>query len=128
LASLVSAILGLATAIVIIYLVRRDRLHVRHALAWLLVALAFALGGLFPSLIDRLAAWLNIFYPPMLAVALGLAALVIKLLLLDMEFARQESRLQALTQRLAILQKRLDDSDGMAKRGTQGEHSSDLDR
>lgn len=109
LASLVSAVLGLATAIIILYLVRRDRLHARHALGWLMIAIVFAAGGLFPTLMDSIARWLNIYYPPILAVALAMTALTIKLLLQDMEFARQESRLQAMTQRLAILQKQLEE-------------------
>jgi hypothetical protein len=105
--TIVAAVLGLSSAAIILFLVRHDRLQPRHALAWLAIAVVCAVVGLAPGIIDTLANWLDISYPPTLAVAITLMALLVKNLLLDIEFAQQEVRLQRLAQRLAILESRL---------------------
>ena len=62
--SLVTGIIGVSIAVLIIVLIRKDRLHAHHGLGWILVALSFALLGLFPGIIDRLAQIIGIGYPP----------------------------------------------------------------
>jgi hypothetical protein len=105
--TIVAGALGLSSAAMILFLVRHDRLQPRHALGWLVIALGCAVIGLAPGLVDAIAGWLGIGYPPTLAIAIALAALLIKTLLLDIEFAQQEVRLQRMAQRLAILESRL---------------------
>jgi len=43
-------------------------------------------------------------YPPVLAIVLGFALLLIKILTMDLERSRQERMIRRLTQRLAILE------------------------
>lgn len=99
---------GLAVAILILWLVRRDRLHVSHGLGWIGVAVGFALLGFVPSLIDQLASRLHVAYPPALGLVLAIVILVLKILLMDIERSRARMELQRLVQRLAILEARLD--------------------
>jgi len=110
--TIVAGALGLSSAAIILLLVRHDRLQPRHALGWLLIALGCVIVGLAPGVIDVLAGWLGIAYPPTLAAAIALVALLIKNLLLDIEFARQEVKLQRMAQRLAILESRLPSGSG----------------
>ncbi|HEX7916411.1 DUF2304 domain-containing protein [Rudaea sp.] len=104
---LVSAVLGIALASVILYLVRRDHLHGSYALWWLVVAAATLVVGVFPHLVDRLGELVGIAYPPILAIILGMGLILIRMLLMDVDRSRQERTLRRLTQRLAILDQEL---------------------
>ena len=105
----ISATIGLITAGLIFYLVRRDHLHTRYTLWWIPTAFLLAIFGVFPQLIDKLGLLLGISYPPVIALLLGLMALLIKILLMDIERSRNEVKLIRLIQRMAILEKELDD-------------------
>jgi hypothetical protein len=102
--SIVTGTIGLAVAALIILLIRKDRLHVRHGLAWIVVASCFAVLGLFPGIIDSLARLTGVSYPPILGVTVAVALLVIKILLMDLERSRIEMHNQRLIQRVAILE------------------------
>ncbi|NCA71015.1 MAG: DUF2304 domain-containing protein [Sphingobacteriia bacterium] len=103
---LTSMAIGLAVAILILWLVRRDHLHGSYALWWVGAAGAIVLLGAWPRLFDVLASYLGIGYPPILALVLGFALMLIKMLTMDVERSRQEQRIRRLAQRLAILEAR----------------------
>lgn len=105
--SLVTGTIGLGVAVLIIVLIRKDRLHVNHGLGWILVAAIFALVGLYPRIIDITAQTVGVAYPPMLALTVAVAVLVIKILLMDIERSRLEVRNQRLIQRIAMLEAEL---------------------
>jgi len=100
----ISTAIGLLVATTILLLIRRDKLHVRHGVFWLLVAVAFAGLGFAPPLVDWLARIIGVGYPPVLAIVATIAGLVIKILLMDIDQTRQEVQLQRLIQRVAILE------------------------
>jgi hypothetical protein len=102
--SLISGAIGIVTALTIVILMRRDRLHVRFGLWWMAAAIAFALLGLFPGLFDHLAAKLGVAYPPVLALISGFVILVIKILVMDLERSRNVIKLDRLVQRIALLE------------------------
>jgi len=110
--SLVTGIIGLATAITIVLLIRKDHLHVRYGLWWMATAAAFALLGLFPKINDYVAINLGIAYPPVLALTVGLTVLVLKILLMDIERSRNAIRMQRMVQRIALLEADLRDLQG----------------
>ncbi len=106
--TLTAAVLGVFIAGSILMLVRRGHLHGTQA-AWWLIAAAAALGlGLFPEVIDRIGRTLGVAYPPILLVVLAIIAVLIKLVITDIELARKERRLRRLTQKLAMLEYELD--------------------
>lgn len=102
-----TALLGIGIACVILVLIRKDSLHVRHSIWWLAVAAGSILFGFFPRLVDSLGAVFGVFYPPILFVTLALGMLLIKVLTMDIERSRQERTLRRLTQRLAIVEEEL---------------------
>lgn len=104
---LISAFLGITIAAIIIVLIRRDHLHTRHALWWLMLAINIALVGFFPNFIDQVGFWLNIKYPPTLLFILGLSMLLLKVLSLDIRQSFQEQQIRRLTQKIAILETEL---------------------
>jgi hypothetical protein len=110
--SLVTGFIGTATAIVIVILIRKDHLHVRYGLWWMAAAVIFALLGLFPAIVDNIAGYLGVAYPPVLALTVGVVVLVIKILLMDLERSRNAIRLQRLVQRVALLEAELREQQG----------------
>lgn len=98
-----TTIIGLVLAGSILYLVRRDHLHGSYALWWLGVAALAIILGAFPHLIDAVAIYTGISYPPNLLFALVIGMLLIKMLRADIESSRHERRIRRLGQKLAIL-------------------------
>ena len=102
--SIISGIIGIATALTIMVLIRKDHLHVRYGLWWMSAAFVFALLGLFPGIVDAIAHRLGIGYPPVLALTLGITVLVLKILVMDIERSRNAIKMQRLIQRIALLE------------------------
>jgi hypothetical protein len=101
---LTSTILGISIAGIILWLIRRDHLHSRHALWWLIVAVMIIILGIFPTIIDWLAGHVGVNYPPTLLFLLGLALILIKVLSIDIHQSQLERNQRRLAQRLAILE------------------------
>jgi hypothetical protein len=101
---LTSAILGILLAVTILWLIRRDHLHSRHALWWLLVALLVMVLGFYPTTIDWLAIHLGVNYPPTLLFVLGMGMILIKVITIDLHQSDLERKMRRLAQRLAILE------------------------
>ena len=99
--------IGIVTALTIILLMRRDRLHVRYGLWWIAAAITFAMLGFFPLVFDQLASYLGVAYSPVLALTLGLVILVIKILVMDLERSKNAVKLNRLVQRIALLESEL---------------------
>lgn len=95
---------GFFVAATIVYLIKRDRLQVRHGVGWMIVAVIFAIFGLVPSLVDRLAVLFGVAYPPTVALILGGSALIIKAVISDVELSLLEVKTTRIIQRLAILE------------------------
>ena len=102
--SIVTGVIGLSVASIILVLMRKDQLHVRHGVGWVIVASGFALLGFSPEVIDYVAKSIGIGYPPVLGLTIGIALIVIKILLMDIEHSRIEVRNQRLVQRVALLE------------------------
>jgi hypothetical protein len=103
--SLTTGVIGLALAAIIVLLLRRDHLYVMHALFWIVVAAAAVVLGLWPGLIDRLASFTGIVYPPALLLLAGLIVLFVKTLHADIQNTRLQRELRRLNQRIAMLER-----------------------
>ncbi len=102
--AVLTGVTGLGVALIIMIFVRNDRLHVANGLVWLAVAAAFAGLGFAPSIVDQLAKYLGVSYPPTLAFTIGFAFIVLKLLAEDIQNSRLRVRQQRIIQRLALLE------------------------
>jgi hypothetical protein len=98
-----TSLLGLGLAIVIMYLLRRDHIYILHGLFWIVVAALAALLGLWPGLIDRIAGWVGISYPPAALLLAAVLVLLVKSLYTDITQTRLERQLRRLNQRIALL-------------------------
>ena len=102
----VTAALGLITAAVIFYLVRKDRLSLGYSLWWIFIALGLVIMGLFPGIIDTVGRLFAINYPPVFLVLLALCLVLIKMLQMDIDRSRHQKDIRILTQRLAVYEKK----------------------
>lgn len=103
-----TGVLGVTIALTIIFLVRRDQLYTRYSVWWLSMAAAIFILGVFPRISDVLAGWLGVSYPPSLIFILAGVLYVLKILTMDIERSKMEVKLRRLTQRLAIMEERLE--------------------
>ena len=110
--AIITGIIGIATAATIMILIRRDHLHVRYGLWWMIAAITFSLLGLFPALFDTAAKYLGVAYPPVLALTLGMVILILKILVMDIERSRNAIKLHRLVQRIALLESDLRELQG----------------
>lgn len=99
-----SLTIGTLLAFVIIWLVRHDRVHIRHTFWWVALAAAAFILGAFPPIVDWIAARVGISYPPALLFTVGFGLALIKILYMDIERADLERNIRRLSQRLAILE------------------------
>ena len=107
-AQITAAILGVALAGAIFYLVRRDHLHGPFAAWWLMVAAATLVLGMFPAVVIWLGKLTGINYAPVLPIIIGLSMILLRLLKLDIDRSRQERQMRRLTQKLAILEQEIE--------------------
>lgn len=105
---LTSAILGFALASIILWLIRRDLLHSRHASWWLLTAFMIIILGAFPHITDFIAIKLGINYPPTLVFILGIGMILTKVISIDIHQSQLERKTRRLAQKLAILEGKQD--------------------
>jgi hypothetical protein len=113
---LTTAFLGLALALGLFYLIRRDHLHLSHGLFWMAVAVAALLFGFWPRLIDILAGTVGIQYPPTLLLLAAILILLVKGIYTDMALTRQARQLRRLTQHMALFEARLQRADDAASK------------
>lgn len=99
-----TAIIGLMIALVILFLIRRDILHVKRSLWWIGIALLIVIMGFFPLPIAQFGVLLGVNYPPILILTVGMGFILIKILSMDLERSRQERMLRRLTQKIAMLE------------------------
>ena len=97
-----TTLLGIGLSAVILFLLRRDHLHLTHGLFWITVAGLAALLGLWPGLIDFIARLVGIAYPPSLLLLGAAIVLLVKSLYTDIVNTRIERQVRRLNQRLAI--------------------------
>jgi hypothetical protein len=105
---IVSSVIGLILAIVIYWLVRRDHLAPRQALRWVIVATIVLILGTFPIIIDWIGVAVGVNYPPIIAVIVGLGALLIKVLLMDIQQNKAAVTEDRIIQKLSMLEAELE--------------------
>lgn len=86
-----------------IELVRRNRLHEKYSLLWLLFSFVLIFLAAWPELIEKIAAFLDVKYAPSLLFLVGLVFLILYCLGMTISISKQGNRIIKLSQELAIL-------------------------
>ncbi len=97
------AALTVAAVLIIIRLVRRGALKAKYSVLWLTVGLVLAVAASVPTLLDRLADRLGIWYQPTLFLLLAIGFLLLVAMHFSYELSRLEKRVRALAEELALL-------------------------
>jgi len=95
---------GVALAVAILYLIRRDHLYIRQGVFWILVAVVSLGFAIWPRAIDSLGSLLGIAYPPTLLFLAAILTLVVKGLFADIALTKLRRDLRRLNQRIALLE------------------------
>ena len=104
LASIVGSVAILAF---ILQLVRKGRLRERYALLWIATGAALLLFSVWQRLIDLLAGWFNVAYPPSLLFLVFFVFMSLIALHLTVVVSSLEERTRRVTQDLALLREEL---------------------
>ena len=103
-----TALMGLGLAGAIMWLLRRDHLHLSHGLFWLGVAMLAAVLGIWPGIMDTVAYQTGVSYPPALLLLIAVIVLLIKALHADILNTRIERQVKRLNQRLTMVEVEVD--------------------
>jgi hypothetical protein len=105
--TIITTVIGVAISALLLFLVRRNRLHVSHGASWTAAIILFAGLGFAPGVVDEVAAIIEVGYPPIIGVMLAIIALVIKLLLTDINQTHLKVRQDRMAQKIALLESEL---------------------
>lgn len=103
-AHIIAAFIGAALSLTIVFLTRRDHISPLVAARWFALALLVLFVGFFPGVVDLVGEKFGIGYPPIIPVLLALGAAMVKILLMDIERQRLNTKIDRLVQRLAMLE------------------------
>lgn len=92
----------------IVSLIRRNRLELKYALSWMVVAVIILIIDIFPSVMDKLALFLGIASPMNMMFFLGLLFSLVIILTLTVAVSIAAGSVKRLTQKIALLEKRID--------------------
>jgi hypothetical protein len=87
----------------ILRLVRRRELRGKYSLLWLAVGVFGLVIALVPGLLDDVADWFDVGYPPAILFVIAIAFLLLVVVHLSWELTRLEDRTRTLAQELAML-------------------------
>jgi hypothetical protein len=121
-----TSLLGLSLAVAILYLLRRDHIYILHGVFWICIAFLAALLGIWPGLIDRVAALVGISYSPAALLLGAVVLLLIKALYADMTHTELERQVRRLNQRIALFEVQLTSSQAMGTPESPAADAGDL--
>jgi hypothetical protein len=92
-------------------LIRKGQLHEKYSVGWLLLGVGILISGAFPQIVDRIAFFLDIRYPPILPICIGMGLILVQQLHLFILTSKNEARLKQLAQEMALVSKLLEERD-----------------
>lgn len=108
----IQIIIGIAVVlaeIIIVNMIRKKKLELRYALAWLFVGAAILLLDCFPGLITKLSDVLGIVSPINMLFFLGFCFSLVIIFTLTVAVSRMSIRIKQLTQEIALHEKKDND-------------------
>jgi hypothetical protein len=90
----------------VLELVRRRKLTEEHSFIWILCSLALLVLSIWRELMHTVAAWLGIFYPPMVLLLVLIFFVFVALLYFSVVISTQRSQIEQLMVEVAVLSAR----------------------
>jgi len=100
----------------ILRLVSRQVLKAKYALLWVTIGAGVAVMAAVPSLLDTVAGWLGVEYPPAVWLMMGLVFLFVLSVHFSWELSRLEGRVRTLAEEVALLRHRVEEQDATVDR------------
>ena len=100
-------IFSLLFMILILVFVRNNRLEENYSVLWLIFGLCVIIMSLFPSIVDMVAGFFGVAYPPSLVFLLTFIVMAIYIIHLSVVATKQNKRIIKLTQEVAILNEKV---------------------
>lgn len=104
-----AALFSFAFLVTVLEFVRTRKLKEQYSLLWLLIGVVMLTLSLWRDLLERLAAYLGIYYPPSLLFVVGILFCFALILHYSVIISRMYSQNVKLAQEVAILNKKLED-------------------
>lgn len=108
---IIIAVIIIAALCVIVNMIRRKRLELRYALAWLIVGFGVLVLDCFPQLINWLAKKIGIASPVNMLFFFGFCFSLVIIFVLTMAVSRSSIRIKQLTQELALYEKKMSEKE-----------------
>ena len=105
---IIVAVIVLLALCVIINMIRRKRLELRYALAWLMVGVGILVLDCFPNLITWMSKSLGIASPVNMLFFFGFCFSLMIIFVLTVSISRMSIRMKQLAQEIALFEKRND--------------------
>lgn len=99
---------GLLIFFIIFELVRRRKFREDLSILWFAVGLIIIAGAFSDTLINQLARFLGIGYPPIIIIIFLILILIVSLMYFSLLISELKSRIKELTQKLAFIEYELD--------------------
>lgn len=106
---IIIAVIVIIALCVIVNMIRKKRLELRYALAWLIVGVGILILDCFPKLIDWLAHKIGIASPVNMLFFFGFCFSLMIIFVLTISISRMSIRLKQLAQELALYEKKSED-------------------
>lgn len=106
---IIIAIIVIIALCVIVNMIRKKRLELRYALAWLIVGMGTLILDCFPILTTKLADMIGVASPINMLFFLGFCFSLIIIFVLTVAISRVSIRMKQLTQELALYEKKMSD-------------------
>lgn len=98
----------LITLIIIINMIKKEKLDLKYSLLWILICISIGILSLFSNSITFIAKVIGVATPVNALFLLGLVSVLFILFTLTIAESRKSKRIKELTQRLAILENKLE--------------------
>ena len=116
--------LVLGVVVVVLQLLRTQRIREKYAAIWIGLALVVTLVGVFPQLAELMASAVGVQTPINLVFALAALVLFVVLVQLSAEVSRAEETTRALAERIALLRLELDELAARTEPPSSAEHDA----
>ena len=100
---IVALVISIALLVAVLELVRRRKLAEEYSLLWIAGAVALIVLAAWRHVIDTVAGWIGVYYPPILLLLVLIVMVFVALLWFSVIVSRQRRQIERLIEETAIL-------------------------
>ena len=97
-------VLGVVLFAVIFELVRRRKFREEHSLLWFIVSICIISGAFLDNIVNRMAIFLHVGYPPIIVLVILTVLLILSLMYFSIIISDLKGKIKELNQKIAFLE------------------------